>query len=321
MGESADLRASSSYHHVPVLLAEILNELNIRSGGRYIDATVGDGGHAVAMLGASAPDGRLLGLDRDPAAVQRAMARLEPFSGRTVIAHASYHLLGAVARETGFVPADAVLFDLGYSSPQIDNPERGFTFRAEGPLDMRFDPTSGAPTAADLVNTLPEQELVALLWEYGEESHSRRIAKAIVKARPLTTTSELAEVVAAAVGERREKIHPATQTFQALRIAVNRELERLLEALPQALEVLRPGGRLGVIAFHSLEDRIVKQFLKREASDCICPPTSPLCTCEHEPRVRLVTRKPITPSGRELEANPRSRSAKLRVAEKLPNSP
>jgi 16S rRNA (cytosine1402-N4)-methyltransferase len=320
MGESADLRSSPSLHHVPVLLAEILNELDIRSGGSYIDATVGDGGHAVAILGASAPEGRLLGLDRDPAAVRRAAERLEPFGARAVVVHASYHRLGVVAREAGFVPADAVLFDLGYSSPQIDNPERGFTFRAEGPLDMRFDPTSDVPTAADLVNTLSEEELIALLWEYGEESHSRRIARAIVKARPLTTTSQLAELVVAAVGGRREKIHPATQTFQALRIAVNRELERLVEALPQALELLKPGGRLGVIAFHSLEDRIVKQFLKREASECICPPTSPICTCEHQPRVKLVARKPTTPSAREIEANPRSRSAKLRIAEKLPNA-
>ncbi|MEA3396825.1 MAG: 16S rRNA (cytosine(1402)-N(4))-methyltransferase RsmH [Chloroflexota bacterium] len=312
MGESTDLG------HVPVLLREVLEGLDARPGGVYIDGTLGAGGHAAAILAASAPDGRLLGLDRDPQAVTRATARLEPYGERVTLLHASYVELAALAREQGFFPVEGVLFDLGFSSLQIAAAERGFAFRLAGPLDMRFDPTAAGPTAADLLNTLPEAELADLLWRYGEEPRSRRIAQAIVAARPLESTGELAEVVAAAVGyPRGRRIHPATRVFQALRIAVNRELESLEAVLPQAVEVLRPGGRLAVITFHSLEDRIVKRFFRQEARGCICPPEAPICTCGHQPTLRLVNRKPLRPSAEELAANPRSRSAKLRVAEKL----
>lgn len=312
MGEATDLG------HTPVLLREVLEGLAVRPGGIYIDGTLGAGGHAEAILAASAPDGRLLGLDRDPQAVTRATARLESYGERAVLLRASYVELGTLARERGFFPVEGVLFDLGFSSLQIADAERGFAFRLAGPLDMRFDPTSAGPTAADLVNTLPEAELADLLWRYGEESRSRRIAQAIVAARPLESTGELAEIVAAAVARPRgRRIHPATRVFQALRIAVNRELESLEAVLPQAVEVLRPGGRLAVITFHSLEDRIVKRFFKQEARGCICPPESPICTCEHQPALRLVNRKPMRPSAEELAVNPRSRSAKLRVAEKL----
>lgn len=312
MGEATDLG------HTPVLLREVLEGLIVRPGGVYIDGTLGAGGHAEAILAASAPDGRLLGLDRDPQAVTRATARLEPYGERAVLLHASYVELGTLARERGFFPVEGVLFDLGFSSLQVAAAERGFAFRLAGPLDMRFDPAAAGPTAADLVNTLPEAELADLLWRYGEESRSRRIAQAIVAARPLESTGELAEIVAAAVGHPRgRRIHPATRVFQALRIAVNRELESLEAVLPQAVEVLRPGGRLAIITFHSLEDRIVKRFFRQEARGCICPPEVPICTCGHQPALRLVNRKPLRPSAEELAANPRSRSAKLRVAEKL----
>ncbi len=282
-----------------------------------MDATVGGAGHALAILEASAPTGRLLGLDRDPEAVARARARLAPFGTRVNVVHASYARLEEVVREAGFYPVDGLLFDLGFSSWQIGDPARGFSFRRDGPLDMRFDPTDeDAPTAAQLVNTLTEEELTALLRHYGEEPRARQIARAIVAARPLRTTGQLAQVVAGCVGQRHRHIHPATRTFQALRIAVNRELELLEAALPQAITLLRPGGRLAVITFHSLEDRIVKRFFKQEARGCICPPDAPICTCGRTPTLRIITRKPITPSTAEREANPRSRSAKLRIAER-----
>jgi 16S rRNA (cytosine1402-N4)-methyltransferase len=218
----------------------------------------------------------------------------------------------------GFEQVDGILMDLGLSSRQLADAQRGFSFSQEGPLDMRLDPTTG-PTAADLVNSLNESELARILWEYGEERHARRIARRIVASRPIGSSGQLADLVARTVG-RREKIHPATRTFQALRIAVNQELTALDEALPQARDLLRPGGRLAVIAFHSLEDRLVKRFYRRESSDCVCPPEAPFCVCEHEATLRLVTRKPIRPTESEIEQNPRSRSARLRVAERLPGS-
>lgn len=302
--------------HIPVLQAEVLEGLDVSPGRRYLDATVGGGGHAAAILTVTAPDGRLLGLDRDPQAVARAAARLARFGDRASVVHASYVHMQAVASRQGFVPLDGVLFDLGFSSLQIEDAARGFSFLREGPLDMRFDPTGDAPTAADLVNQLSEAALVDILWEYGEERYSRRIARAIVAARPIHTTSRLAEVVEAAIG-RHEHIHPATRTFQALRIAVNRELEALERALPQAVEILRSGGRLAVIAFHSLEDRIVKHVIRQEVRGCVCPSEAPICTCGRSPALRMVTRKPLRASEEEVAANPRSRSARLRVAEKL----
>jgi 16S rRNA (cytosine1402-N4)-methyltransferase len=283
----------------------------------FIDGTLGAGGHAEALLEASGPDGHLLGFDLDTAALEAAQARLARFEGRFRAVHASYAQMGELAPRLGFGIVDGILLDLGFSSLQVDDPERGFAFRHEGPLDMRYD-LSRPVTAADLVNGLREAELADLIYRYGEERHARRIAQAIVRARPIQTTTELAAVVAGAIPRaRHEKIHPATRTFQALRIAVNDELETLSQALPQAVELLRPGGRLVVISFHSLEDRIVKDFLRRESSDCICPPEQPVCTCNHKATLSLMARKPITASEEEITANPRARSAKLRAAVRL----
>jgi 16S rRNA (cytosine1402-N4)-methyltransferase len=301
--------------HVPVMLQEVLRHLAPRPGGRYIDATAGGGGHSLALLQSSAPDGRVLSLDADPRALARLQTRLQAYGARSVVAQANFRSLAVAAERLGFTAVDGVLMDLGLSSDQLADPSSGFAMLEDGPLDMRFDP-AGQATAANLINELDEQELADLIYRYGEERLSRRIARAIVAARPLATTGELAAVVAAAVG-RRERIHPATRTFQALRIAVNDELAALAEALPQAVALLRPGGRLAVISFHSLEDRIVKQFFRTEAQDCLCPPELPVCTCQHRASVRILTRRPDQPSATEIARNPRSRSAKLRVAERL----
>ncbi len=310
-------RVLSASAHEPVLLEEVLRFLRPHAGGVYIDATVGGGGHAEAILEKSAPDGRLLGLDADPDALRRSQRRLHRFGRRVVLVHANFDRLQSVAERYGFVPADGVLMDLGVSSDQLADAARGFSFLRPGPLDMRMDP-SLPHTAADLVNTLDEEDLARLIRAYGEEPYARRIARAIVRARPIYTTTELADLIARVVPRRPgQRLHPATRTFQALRIAVNDELGALERALPQALAVLRPGGRLAVITFHSLEDRIVKHFFRREARDCICPPRQPVCTCGHKAQVRILTPKPVVPSPEEVERNPRSRSAKLRVGEKL----
>jgi 16S rRNA (cytosine1402-N4)-methyltransferase len=307
--------------HVPVLTEEVVRGLDVRASGSYLDATVGGGGHAKAILEASAPDGRVLGLDADSEAAMRAQARLAPFGKRVTVVHASYVALLPVMKREGFYPLDGVLFDLGFSSWQIEDPRRGFSFSLSGPLDMRFDTQSGV-TAAELVNGLSERELAETFFTYGEEPRSRTIARAIVAARPLETTDELASVVAEAVGGRRGSLHPATRIFQALRIAVNRELEAIKQALPDAVAALRPGGRLAVITFHSLEDRIVKRYMQQESRDCICPPEVPVCQCGHTRTLRIVGlerkgRKPVVPSRAEVERNPRSRSAKLRLAERV----
>ncbi len=302
--------------HVPVLLHEVVSGLPIESGGHYIDATVGAGGHAREILEDSSPDGRLLGLDRDPAALQAAGEGLAEFGERFILVHASFAKLGDVARAHGFSPADGVLFDLGLSSLQLADAQRGFSFMSEGPLDMRFDPTSMGPTAADLINELSAEGLADLFYEFGEERQSRRIAAAVVEARPVHTTRELVEVIEGTVGRRRGRLHPATLVFQALRIAVNEELSALKVALPQAVGLLRPGGRLAVIAFHSLEDRIVKRFIRRESKNCVCPRELPICTCDHTATLRVINRKPVYPTREEMAANPRSRSARLRIAER-----
>lgn len=307
--------------HVPVLVNEVVDGLRVEPGGRLIDATVGGGGHAYQILAESAPDGVLLGLDRDPTALARAAERLAPFDDRVQLVHSSFAHLKEVAEAHDFVgeqgPAvDGILFDLGLSSLQLADPDRGFSFMTDGPLDMRFDPTSDGPTAADLVNNLSEEDLADILYHYGEENQSRRIARAIVEARPIRRTRELVEVIKEAVGRRRGRLHPATLTFQALRIAVNEELDAVRAALPQAVELLAPGGRLAVIAFHSLEDRIVKRFMRRESKDCICPRELPICTCNHRASLDVMTRKPIRPTEEEVEENPPSRSARLRIAER-----
>ena len=304
--------------HVSVLWREALDLLDPKPGESYIDCTLGGGGHAAGILERSAPDGRLLGLDADPDALVEAERRLASFAPRYTLVHANFGDLESVARWNDFDEADGIFFDLGVSSFELDRPERGFSFRSEALLDMRLDPTRGE-TAADLVNDLPEDELTRILFEYGEESRARAIVRAISAARrrgPIRTTTELAAIVerAAAGGGR---IHPATRTFQALRIAVNRELDVLTAALPQAFDLLKPGGRLVAISFHSLEDRIVKRFLAERARGCICPPYVPVCVCGHEPTVELLTKRAMRPGEDEIARNPRSRSAKLRGARKL----
>ena len=304
--------------HVPVLMREVLEALNPRPGQWFIDGTIGTGGHAQAILEATAPNGRLLGLDADPFALEVACQRLKIYGDRVHLVYANFADLAEVAHACGFFPVHGILLDLGVSSLQLETPARGFSFQAEGPLDMRYDPHSTV-TASTLVNNLSEEELVELLYRFGEERHSRAIARAVIKARPIMTTTQLAELVTRAVGGRRgARLHPATRTFQALRIAVNNELEALTRVLPSAVSVLAPSGRLAVISFHSLEDRIVKEFFARESKDCICPPTSyPLkCTCGHRATLRIVTKKPIVASSEEIKMNVRARSAKLRVAER-----
>lgn len=334
-------RPVSGTVHFSVLEHEVLRFLAPHPGALYIDATAGGGGHSFALLRESTamhalsvagsflengepvgnlgaiPDGRVLSLDADPAAVELVRRRLKSFGERSTVAHSNFRHLAIVARQHGFSVVDGVLLDLGLSSDQLENAGKGFAMLTRGPLDMRFDPSQSL-TAADLVNSTNEEELANLIYRYGEDRLSRRIARAIVRARPLNSTAELADVIARAVG-RREKIHPATRTFQALRIAVNDELGALAEALPQAAALLRPGGRLAVIAFHSLEDRIVKQFMQREATDCLCPPEVMVCQCGHKATLKIVTRKPVQAGQAELDQNPRSRSAKLRVAERLPS--
>jgi 16S rRNA (cytosine1402-N4)-methyltransferase len=292
--------------------------LQVQPGGRYIDATIGAGGHATGILDTSTPDGRLLGLDADPEAVTFARHALQHFGDRALVVASNFRDLQAVAVAHGFEQVDGMLMDLGFSSRQLAAAERGFSFDQDGPLDMRLNPNQGQ-TAAELISDLSETELADLFWRYGEERHSRRIARAIVAARPVTTTGQLADLIAKRIG-RREKIHPATRVFQALRIAVNDELGALAEALPQARDLVRPGGRLAVIAFHSLEDRLVKQFYQQEARDCICPPDIPVCVCGHRATLGIVTRKPIRPSDEEVNRNPRSRSARLRIAYRVPNA-
>ncbi len=307
--------------HTPVLLQPVLDGLNVdqHPDGLFIDGTVGAGGHAAAILD-RVMNARLLGFDRDPRSLDVARPTLARFGERAILHHANYDQMGSLAPDLGFGAVDGILLDLGISSMHVDEAERGFSFRNDGPLDMRFDPTSGEQTAADLVNTLDADELADLIFRYGEERDSRRIARAIVAARPFHSTRQLAEVIARSAWKHngaREKIHPATRTFQALRLAVNDELGALERALPQAIALLKPGGRVAVISFHSLEDRIVKHYLRQEATDCLCPSQQPICTCGHVATIRLVNRNPLVADELEIAANPRSRSAKLRVAERV----
>jgi 16S rRNA (cytosine1402-N4)-methyltransferase len=296
-------------------MEEVVRNLAVQPGGRYVDCTVGSGGHAEAILGAASPGGLLLGLDADPKALERAESRLSLFGDSARLVAANFRDLRDVAKKHNFVPVHGVLLDLGVSSDQLADGKRGFSFQVEAPLDMRFSP-SQILTAAEIVNGYKERELADLIFRYGEDHLSRRIARAIVAARPLRTTTELAAVVAKVAGRSR-RIHPATRTFQALRIAVNDELEALAAGLEQAREILGVGGRLVAISFHSLEDRLVKQFIQRESRDCVCPPESPACACGHRATLRMLTRRAVRPEETEVAANPRSRSARLRAAEKL----
>jgi len=309
------------FHHIPVMLEEVLAALAIRPDGTYVDCTVGGGGHSAAICARLGPRGRLLALDQDPAAVAAAAERLAPFGDRVRLRRANFERVAEVAREEGLAPVDGILMDLGVSSPQLDTPERGFSYREDAPLDMRMDPDRPV-SAADIVATASEEELTRILREYGEERYARQIARAIVRTRartPIRTTGQLAEVVRLALPGRalREPQHPARRTFQALRIAVNDELGALERGLQAALSILAPGGRLVVITFHSLEDRIVKRTFADWARACVCPPGTPVCICGRRPQVRPVGKQPWLPSPEEVVANPRARSAKLRVVERL----
>jgi 16S rRNA (cytosine1402-N4)-methyltransferase len=308
--------------HRPVLAEEVMKMLAPRPGSLHVDCTVGGGGHTERILEAASPDGRVLGLDADPAAIARVGERLARFGDRLVLRQANFRSLGEVALDAGFDTVDGVLLDLGLSSFQLADAQRGFGFRVGGPLDMRFDPSRGEPAAA-LLERLDEAALTDVFRRYGEEPHARRIARAIGDARraaPIDTAERLAAVVEDAVPRRpgpRGRIHPATRVFQALRIAVNGELESLELVLAAALDLLRPGGRLVVLSYHSLEDRIVKRFVAAERRGCTCPPSFPVCICGRVPRVRPVGPQPAMPSDTEVAANPRARSARLRTAERL----
>ena len=302
--------------HIPVLLNEAVEELRPQPGGCFVDCTVGLGGHAATILERISPSGRLLGIDDDPEAIKIAQIKLSGYGEAFTLVNDNFVNLETICSKYHFHPVDGILFDLGVSSLQLDTAQRGFSFQLEGPLNMRFNPEQGL-TVGDIVNTFSEWELAQLIKNYGEERHARRIARHIVQSRPITTTSVLARAVVQVLGGRHTRIHPATRTFMALRIAVNSELQNLEFALKQTINLLRPGGRLVVISYHSLEDRIVKQFMRREASGCLCPPGTVICRCGHVPTLKLISRKVIKPTSLEIESNPRSRSAKLRIAERL----
>lgn len=300
--------------HLPVLYKEIITVLAPSPSGRYIDGTLGAGGHAFGILEASSPTGKLLGLDLDPTAIAIASERLNSFGDRATIQQRSYTEMAVAAKQIGWDAVDGILLDLGVSSMQLDTPDRGFSFLNDGPLDMRFSPKQEV-SAADLVNTWSEADLSDLIFRYGEDRNARRIARAIVEHRPFETTEQLAALLKQKIGSA-EKIHPATRTFQAIRIEVNQELKSVAAVLPTAIQLLKPGGILAVISFHSLEDRIVKDQFKTESTDCLCPPRQPICTCGHKASIELVTKKPIIASEEEIRTNSRARSAKLRIIKK-----
>lgn len=307
------------YTHKPVLLDACIQALNIRPDGIYVDGTLGRAGHSMEIA-RRLTTGRLICIDRDQAAIDAAQVRLAPWLDRVTLVRSNFSELGAILSGAGVSGADGMLFDLGVSSPQLDDASRGFSYMQDAPLDMRMD-TSAPLSAYEVVNTWSQEELRRILYEYGEERYAPAIAKAIVRARetaPVNTTLELVEIIRGAMppAALREKQHPAKRSFQAIRIAVNGELDALPPMLEAAVDGLNPGGRLAVITFHSLEDRIVKRTLADLAKGCTCPPEFPVCVCGRKPRVRLVNRKPITADGAELADNPRARSAKLRVAEK-----
>ncbi len=303
--------------HLPVLYQEVIDLLQPHPKGRYVDGTLGAGGHAAGILKAGAPGCELLGLDLDAEALALARQALAPFGDRAHLVQASYTTLPIQLAALGWQSVDGILLDLGVSSMQLDQPRRGFSFREDMPLDMRFNPDDASqPTAAELLNQLSEKELADIFYLYGEDRQARQIARRVVRARPVLTTQQLARLVAQGqAGDRR--IHPATRIFQALRIAVNQELDAITTVLPLAAAALHPGGRLAVISFHSLEDRLVKTFFRQESQDCLCPASQPACTCGHKASLRELTRKPLQASDTETQANPRARSARLRVAEKI----
>lgn len=298
--------------HIPVLLKEVIEAIKVVPGGQYIDCTLGGGGHSAAIL---EQGGQVLGIDIDPQAIELARERLHHYGKNAILINESYENLEEICDRTGFHSTRGVLFDLGMSSLQLDDTKRGFSFQHEAPLNMCYNPSQEI-TAATIVNTFPQKEIADIIKRYGEDRRGNEIARSIVAKRPLNTTLELAATVARAVGTR-GRIHPATKTFQALRIAVNRELERLKIALKQALNILEVGGRIVVISYHSLEDRLVKDFFRVESQSCLCPPRTPVCICSHHATLKLITKRVVTPTHTEVLANPRSRSAKMRAAERI----
>ncbi len=302
--------------HKPVLISEAVEALDVQPGKRYIDCTLGSGGHAAAILKQILPGGQLLGIDADPEAIETVKSRLADYIESVTIINDNFANLETICRENNFLPVHGILFDLGLSSTQLEVSERGFSFQHDGPLDMRYSPAQEL-TASDIINTYPEDKLSQIIKKYGENRNSKWIARHIIKSRPINSTLQLASIVEKAIGSHRGKIHPATKTFMALRIIVNHELESLSAALKQTIACLKSQGRLVVISYHSLEDRIVKQFMQRESTECLCPPGIPVCRCGHVPSLKIISKRVITPSPTEIKSNPRSRSAKLRVAERL----
>ncbi len=310
----------SEFHHISVLLEECLEGLNIRPDGVYVDGTLGGAGHA-SQLAKRLTDGRLIGIDRDPVALAAAGERLTPYKDRVTLVHANFCEIKTVLADLGIAGVDGILLDLGVSSPQLDDGARGFSYMADAPLDMRMNSTD-ILTAEAVVNTWPQEELKRILYTYGEERYAPQIAAAICRRReaaPIQTTLELVDIIRSAMppAALREKQHPAKRSFQAIRIAVNDELGAVEKVMQDAIPALNPGGRLAVITFHSLEDRLVKNGMAEAARGCTCPPSFPVCVCGKKPQVKLISRKPIVAAAAELEANPRARSAKLRVCEKL----
>jgi 16S rRNA (cytosine1402-N4)-methyltransferase len=309
------------FRHIPVIAAEVLRYLAPKRGGVYVDGTLGGAGHAVQILEASAPDGRLIGFDRDAEALEAAARRLAPYNKRVTLFHTNFAGVAESLAELGIEGIDGFLLDLGVSSHQLDKGERGFSFQYDAPLDMRMDTSSGV-TAADLINTLPEEDLARIIREYGEERWAKRIAAFIVGARkdaPVVTTLQLVDIIKGAIPRAKweERLHPATRTFQALRIAVNEELTSLEKGVASGLRLLKSGGRAVVISFHSLEDRIVKNTFRTLAQGCVCPKRLPVCVCGKTPLLRVLTGKPVTAGDSEVTVNPRARSARLRAAEKI----
>ena len=310
----------TEFHHVSVLLEECIDGLNIKPDGIYVDGTLGGAGHS-SRIAAKLTTGRLIGIDRDEIALDAAARRLEPYKDRVTLVHSNFCEIASVLKQLNIDGVDGVLLDLGVSSPQLDDGSRGFSYMADAPLDMRMDNTDTL-TAATVVNTWPYEELKRILYDYGEERYAPQIASAICRKReqkPIATTLELVDVIRSAMPPvaLREKQHPAKRSFQAIRIAVNDELGSVEKVMRDAVPCLNPGGRLAVITFHSLEDRIVKNAMAEAARGCTCPPNFPVCVCGKKPKVKIITRKPIVSGDEELEVNPRARSAKLRICEKL----
>jgi len=303
-------------HHESVMMPEIMQALNVQPGGRYIDGTLGEGGHSREILRAADPGGQVLGLDADSEAVTVATERLAEYGESFRAVNVNFRDVRATALQHEFVPVHGVLFDLGVSSLQLDRESRGFSFRRADPLDMRFS-FDQQITAADIVNHYAESELADIIFHLGEDRAARRIAREVVRRRPILTSIELAQIIEKANPRRGKRIHPATRTFQAIRIAVNDELSALETALEQAVSLIGQGGRMAVISYHSLEDRIVKNFVRKQASDCVCPPGTPICRCDHLATLKLITRRPLIPTDAEIASNPRARSAKLRVVERI----